>query len=236
MPQAVPGAIPAKRKTSPIVWILSVVLGIFVLGFVGIVGTGLFVFHKARQAGLDPDLMKRNPAAAVARMMVAANKDVDLVSEDDTAGTITVRDRKTGKVVTMNFNDAKNGRFSFSAEGDDGKTATMQFGGGAEKLPSWIPAYPGSKPQVAFSAKGDSAGDAGEGGTFTFTTPDSPSKVIAFYQDKAREMGMKVNMTTTTNEGGIVSASDEGNKRSLTITVGTESGGTNVGVLYGEKK
>src|SRR5579859_1703866 len=48
---------PVARRTSPLVWILIVVLGLFVLGFLGVVGTGFFFAHKLHQAGLDTDLM-----------------------------------------------------------------------------------------------------------------------------------------------------------------------------------
>jgi len=34
---------PVKRKTSPLVWILVIILGLFVLGAIGVVGVGMFV-------------------------------------------------------------------------------------------------------------------------------------------------------------------------------------------------
>src|SRR6266567_1979658 len=67
--QPAPGVAPAARKTSPIVWILVIVLGLFVLGFIGVVGTGFFIARKAMRAGLDPDLMKRNPGLALTNLM-----------------------------------------------------------------------------------------------------------------------------------------------------------------------
>ena len=54
------------RKTSPLVWVLVVVLGLFLLGGLAIGGFTMFVFHKAREAGISPDLWQRNPAAATA--------------------------------------------------------------------------------------------------------------------------------------------------------------------------
>jgi hypothetical protein len=222
--QAAPAALP--RKTSPLIWILIIVLGIFVLGFVGVVGTGFFIARK----------ISRNPAAAAARLAALANKNVDVVSEDDDAGTITLRDRRTGKTVTMTFDQAKGGRFSLSAEGDDGKTATMEFGASSGTLPSWVPAYPGSSPQFNITARGDTNDGAGEGGNFTFTTSDPSSRVLSFYQDKARDMGMKVNLTSTTADAGMVIASDEASHRSLTAIVGSDSGKTTVNVTYGAKR
>jgi hypothetical protein len=221
----------AARKTSPIVWILVVVLGLFVLGGIAVVGTGLFVAHKVRQAGLDPALMQRNPGLAIAKMVTAFNPDAEVLHTDDGAGTITVRDRKSGKVVTLNFDDVKNGRFHFSAQDENGKTATMDFGGSSAKLPSWIPAYPGSNPEGAITASGTD----GEGGMFGFKTSDAPQKVLQFYQDKFKEMGMQATTVTTTEEGGMVNGGDDANHRSLNVVVGKSDGQTSVAVTYGKK-
>jgi len=227
-PMGAPAPMPVApaRKTSPIVWILVAIVGLFVLGMIAIAGAGAFFAHK----------IARNPAAALARMAAMANKDVDVVSENDSDGTITLRDKKTGKLMTMTFDQAKGGKFSLSAEGDDGKTATMEFGGGPAKFPSWVPKYPGSDAQGTFSVKGSDGNGAGAGGNFTYTTSDSASKVLTFYQDKAKELGMKVNLTTTTSEGGMIIASEEPQNRSLTVIVGGDSGKTTVNVTYGEKQ
>lgn len=212
------------RRTNPIVWILVAVLGLFLLGFIGLVGAGWFVAHR----------IARNPAAAAARLAALANKDVDVVSEDDNAGTITLRDRRTGKTMTMSFDQAKNGKFTMSAEGDDGKVATLEFGSG--KVPSWVPTYPGSSPTVNISARGDDANGTGEGGNFTFTTSDASSDVMKFYQDKAKDLGMQVKLTTTTADAGMVIASDEESRRSLTAIIGRDGGLTTVNVTYGSKR
>ncbi len=234
-PQPVPGAV-AARKTNPIVWVLVIVLGLFVLGGIGVVGTGLFIAHKVRQAGLDPELMRRNPGLAVGKLLAAANPDVDVVSTDDGAGTITVRDKKTGKEATMSFDQAKSGKFTFSAVGDDGKTASVEIGAGAGKLPSWVPAYPGAEAKGTFSVKGDDGNGTGEGGSFAFSTTDSPAKVKAFYEDKCKEAGMKVNVTINSEQGSILLASDEGERHTLHITVAGGTGETGVNVIYGAKR
>ena len=231
---AVPGAAPVQRKTSPLVWVLVIILGLFVLGAIGVVGTGLFIVHKVRQAGFDPELMQRNPGLAISKMIANANPDVDVLSTDEGAGKITVRDKKTGKVVTMTFDDAKNGRFSFSAQGDDGRTASLEVGAGADQLPSWVPAYPGAKVEGTFAMKGN--GEQGNGGSFGFSTSDGADKVISFYQDNCKELGLDVKMTTHTNEGGMIVAADRGETRTLQAIVSSSSGMTKVQVIYGTKK
>ena len=220
-----------QRRTSPIVWVLVIIFGLFVLGGLAVVGTTFFVVHKVKQAGLDPELMQRNPGLAITKMLATINPDVEVLNTDDGAGTITVRDRKTGKVTTMSFDDARNGRFHFTATDENGKTASMEFGGSASKLPDWIPAYPGSTPQVAFTASGND----GSGGTFSFSTGDSAAKVQQFYQDKMKEMGMKITNVLTTDTGGMVNGTDDSGGRTLNAIISTEQGQTKVAVTFGKK-
>jgi hypothetical protein len=236
VPQPAPGVAPAPRKTSPIVWVLVIVLGLFVLGFIGVVGAGYFVVHKARQAGLDPALIGRNPGLAMAKLITAVNPDAEVIKTDDNTGTITVRDRSTGKVMTFSFDDVRNGKFNMRVHGEDGKTATVEVGGTGAKLPSWVPSYPGSTAQGTFSVTGSANDGSGEGGNFTFTTPDPASKVMTFYQDKTKELGMKANLTTNTSDGGMLIASNEDNQRTLTVVVGKRSNDTTVNVTYAVKK
>ena len=180
-PVASPGA-PLARRTSPIVWVLVVIFGLFVLCGLGAAGVGFLVLHRARQAGVSFD-----------------------------------RTRGGGFAIT-----GRDGRVEFGSQG---------------KLPSWIPSYPGSKPAFAVRAQG-SGGDwhgGSEGGEFTFTTPDAASQVLAFYEQKCRDMAMNVNISTTNGEGGTVVAADEGDQRSLTIVATGSLGHTMVIVTYGRK-
>jgi hypothetical protein len=209
------------RKTNPIVWVVVAVLGVILLGIVGIAGAGAFFVHRAG----------RNPAAALARVAAMSNPNLQVLNQDDSAGTVTVRDRQTGKTVTMNFNDAKNGHFQISAQDENGKTADLQFGGGA-KAPDWVPVYPGASVQANITG---SAAD-GDGGNVTYGTPDSPTQVLAFYQDKIKELGMETNLTTTTADGAMMVASDQAKNRSLTVLVGKNAGKTSINVTYGSKR
>lgn len=225
-------AVPGGRKTSPLVWVLVIVLGLFVLGGLAVGGLALFVAHKAREAGISTDLWRRNPAAATARILAAANPDIQIVSEDDGAGTVSVRDRKTGKTMTWNLDQAKQGRFSITAEDENGKNATVEFGAGSiDKLPVWVPSYPRAKLQGTFSVTGNSS--EGAGGNFSFSSSDSADKILSFYQDNIRDLGMKIQVNTTTPEGGVITATDDDRKRSLNIIVHRGSDETTVNVTYG---
>jgi hypothetical protein len=202
--------------------VLIVVLGFCALIVFGMVGTGVF-------------LARRGPGYAIAKIIAAANPNAEIVRTDDGAGTITIRDRHTGKTVTMSFDDARHGRFRFEAEDENGKHAALEIGGAAH-LPSWVPSYPGSQPQAIFSAKGESDDVSGEGGNFSFTTSDPGSRVRSFYEDEGRRQGMDVSLQTRGSDTGVVVLRDPDERRRLTVLVSPNGGETTVNVTYRSKR
>jgi len=243
-PPTTPAA--AAAKTSPLIWILAGCGGLIVLCM--IIG-GIFTYyaaHKARQ-------FARNPALAVTKMIAAVNPDVDIVSVDEGKGVITVRDKKTGETVTMNFKDAQKGKFVFKGKGNEKLTmeakgsgengslevksndGTMTFGGSA-KLPDWLPAYPGSPPQTAMSAQGAKGNSA----IFSFKTKDSVDQVVRYYEDALKKSGLKANTNVMQQDGkpslGIVTAEDAPTHRKASVTATVEEGATNVAVTFEANK
>jgi hypothetical protein len=177
-----------------------------------------------------------NPGLVMAKIITAANPDAEVLGTDVGSQTVRIRDRKTGEEVTLSFDDIKKGRLKFSATGKNGEVANMEIGGGEGKLPSWVPTYPGAKAQGNMTANGGGADGMGEGGVVTFTTPDPASRVTAFYEAKCKEMGMTVDLTQVSGSGGMVMGSDEGGKRTLSVTIGGGNGDTTFVLTYGRKR
>jgi hypothetical protein len=210
--------------------------------------------HKAKQAGIDPDLMKRNPGLASAKLLIAVNPDLELTSEDDARGIVHIHDRKQNKNFILSFEDAKKGKLTLQEEGKEavtlsasgnGETGTFEAntsegsfkigGGGAAHLPSWVPSYPNSQPQATMT------GETAQGKTaqYSFKTADSPEKVVAFYKDALASSGLKLTNSAVVMSGatgGMIAASDEGKKREVLVIVGNDRGQTTVAVTYSEKK
>jgi hypothetical protein len=241
---------PAKKGVSPIVWVLVGVAAFLMLVVISVVGAGFFLVHKAKQAGFDSDLMKRNPAYAAIKMAAALNPDIEVVSMDDDKETVTVRDKKSGKTYSVNLDDAKRGRFVIQQDGKDAVTVqangdgkdgslvvksddgTVKMGAGA-KVPTWVPEYPGSDPQGVYSAQGKD----GQSSMFTFKTKDSPDQVLRFFEDAFKSAGMKtsvVNGHSDKESGGVVTA--EGNEKTAVVSVGSSGGETTVSVTATAKK
>jgi len=223
MTQAAPPAavVPAKR-ISPLVWILIAVAGIFVLCIVGLIGAGLYV--------------ARNPGMVMTKLITAANPDAEVLSTDAGSQTVRIRDRRTGKEVTLSFDDVKKGRLNFSAVGENGEVANLSIGGGVGNLPTWVPTYPGAKAQGNMTAKGESADGIGEGGVVTFTTPDAPAKVTDYFAQKCKDMGMTVNLSQMSDSGGMVLGTDDSKQRTLHVVVAGGSGDTTITLTYGRKR
>jgi hypothetical protein len=128
-PQPSPGGpAPAPAKTGGgakvFLWIFGGCLGIVVIG--AVVGAGLVFWgiHKAKLAGIDPELMQKNPVLAVAKLSVASNPDLEMESSNDSSGTIVVRNKKTGKTSTWKVDPDK--RIMVVTD-EDGKTVTMKL-------------------------------------------------------------------------------------------------------------
>lgn len=116
------------------------------------------------------------------------------------------------------------------------KDGTLKLGGGNVDAPSWVPEYPGAKPQGLFHTDSPN----GTVGMFTFKTGDAPEKVVAFYKDAFDSAGMTVLQTMTfgadSEHGGTVTGASKDKDRQITITVGTSGGETNVSVTHTSKK
>jgi hypothetical protein len=211
-PPAVPApAAPAKGKRGPLPYILLGCGAIAVLAVLGLVMAGWFVKGKLEQAGLSSEEAKSNPAMAAAKMMVAVNPDLELVSADEARGTITVRQKSTGKQVTVNLEDARQGRIVFQEEGK-GEVELKAQGGqitvqtpegtariGAAEAPDWLPAYSGAQGQGMYS----SSTAEGERGTYTFKTADSVDQVVSFFERELPGKGFNVKRTQSHTVGAM---------------------------------
>ena len=180
---------------------------------IGLVTGGAFLFKKAKEAGFDPELARRNPGLAAAKMVVAANPELELKGVDEKEGTLTIRNKETGETVTVNFKDIEQGKLSFKTDegeltfrGDEsggrveirdeqGQTQTMGFGveAAGAKIPEWIPRYPG-KMTVTFtmSESGEQAGQ------FAIEMTGDLEDARDFYVSELEGQGFSVDLSSMT--------------------------------------
>jgi len=227
-----PPGLNAKKGKGPLFWIL---IGIGSLALVGILIVGsiaFFGYRMMQNAGISAEDFKNNPALAAARIAVAANPDLEILSEDQDDQSITVRQKSTGETMTMRMNpdtgafemetdkgsfrvDGKSGQMRI--EGENGETAVIGSGVDA-KLPAWLPAYPGTDPKPSASIRTPD----GESLSIAFKTSDSGQKVMDFYEERLKGDGFTINSRTSLPTGGMLIAEDGAKKRTAIITMGAE--------------
>src|SRR5690349_9578974 len=134
--QYVPG--PAPRKgLHPVIWVLIGLFGLFLLIVLALAGTGFYIAHR----------FSEDPVGVATTVLGAMDADVEVLSADKARKTLTIRERSTGKITTLNFDDLKNGSFDF---GSGKREISIRSGGknitiGGDATPEWLPSYPDAK-------------------------------------------------------------------------------------------
>lgn len=237
---------PAPKKTSPWVWVgvgcgalLLIVVLVFVVG-------GLILFKKGKEF---VETAEKNPAVTVAKVATALDPNIEVVDSDDKAGTVTLRNKKTGETITLNAEDIdiRKGRLKFTNEkGEEvtveaspeqrkvrisSKEREVVFGEVAGELPGWVPLYPGAKPSRGLGSKGE----GGTGGLAEFTTSDAPDRVMAFYEREMKARGFSPNTSRFEQNGNLVGGLVQGKNaqgQQLMVTVTVEEGRTGIAINY----
>jgi len=103
--------------------------------------------------------------------------------------------------------------------------------GGAAKVPTWLPDYPGSNPKSIFSARSKDV----RTGTFLFTTKDSADHVAQYYRDQLEASGFTIAAETNSGRGQVITAEDHSKDRTVNVVVGGGTNETSVTVTYTNK-
>jgi hypothetical protein len=255
-PAASPVVIPAPPAQAPkkgrfIFWALGGCLALVIIAAIIVFSTGIFIAHKA---GLDTGLMKNNPGLAIAKMMVSSNPDLEIVSVDEDRGILRVREKKTGKTMTVDLENAQKGKIVFTDEKNqkveiqthgDGDNAAVEIqspdgavrmGADAKgRLPGWLPAYPNAESSGAFEFNANE----GKSGSFSFKSKDSVETVAAFYEKALKSAGFEIqkSLSQIPGQGSIViiSASDSKTQRTANVTAARMEEGTTINLAFEAK-
>ena len=250
-----PAPAPKKKGLSPLAWIGIGCGGIVLLGLIAFVIVGGWLFGKAKDVAKD---YQDNPAMASAKIVVKLNPEWELVDSDDDAGTLTIRDKKTGEETTVDLQDVEDGQISFKSgdeemtvgmEKDDegggaftvrdkeGKSRFRVGSGGGDELPG-LAAELSRGP----SRKGTflSSSDAQTNGGFGFKTDDAVDDVIAFYEDALEGDGFEITGRNSTQSGDteLKSINAEAEDRTIQVMVITDrssDGESQVTVTFSDK-
>lgn len=242
-----PAPAPEKKKgLSTMAWVGIGCGALLLIALIVFAAGSWFVANKVREVAGD---FENNPAMAAAVMAVRLNPELELVDSDQDAGTLTVRNVKTGEEVTVDLQDVEQGRLSvLTGDGEessiqigqgeggfevtteqDGKTSRLRFGAGNEDVPGWLPVYPGSEPSGTYVATTQDT----VSGTFALTTSDASEEVLDWYAGELEGMGLTVERTTFStdvNRGGSIRGHEEG--REVSVTVITQDQSTQIQIIF----
>lgn len=250
---------PPKKGSNILMWILLGCGGILFLGAIAVVVVSLLIYSAAKSRGFtDTELMDENPALYSAQLIVKNDPDREFISLDKAKGTITFKDKKSGKTVTWTAKDIADGKYAVEATdehgnvertevdasgGKDGKgTISIKTDkgettwGGTAKPPAWMPVYTGAE-VLAGATQND---EDGERGGYSLKTTDTPEQVIAFYKKVFDTSGIAYKETLI-QDGGVktimlVPSDANSAKRSATVAASNVDGATAIQVGYQEKK
>jgi len=222
---------------------------LLVLVIVILVVGGLFVAKKVQDVAGD---FESNPEMAAARLIVRMNPELEEVEVDEDAGTIRVREKKSGKEYTASFEDLKEGRFTITGEdgevviGADGSSedgqisittdkGSMKISGNkkADDLPAWVPVPPGASVEGHYSMQSDDSAH----GTLGIVSDDDAENLLAFYKGFMESNGFKVQTSSFSGDGETVTVLQGRNEeagRTLIVNLTADDEQVKVGLTYSE--
>lgn len=223
-------------------WIVTLIL----LAIIAMAGLGFYWLHKAKETGLNPYLIRKNRDLAAAELAVIRGGDMRVLSTNDAAETMVVRDNKTGKTITLKFDRAKKTMVETEEHAKPPAPAATAASGTPETKapdasakpassanpPSWVPVYPGASLHNQLSADDNQK----QSGSYVFVSTDPPDKVASYYSQQLTSAGMKLITTGSAPADQTITATQDDAGRSVQVTVSTANDGTHVSVTYEQKK
>jgi hypothetical protein len=241
-----PGAPVQGKKGLPVLaWVAIGCGGLVVLGGVALMLLGWFAVGKVKDVAGD---FEDNPTKAAAEMIVRMNPELELVESDDDAGTLTIREKDSGKVITVNYDEIQEGRISFESEegkvqigatgeGEGAMTITTDEGetriGAGGDVPDWLPRHPAT---VASQSLMHTSGPSGDSGQASFTVDAPAQEVAEFYRSALEGDGYEITTTAhTSGEGSLTIVTGQREGSTVAASVTEKDGQTQAVVQYSKK-
>ncbi|MCW5965927.1 MAG: hypothetical protein KIT83_17950 [Bryobacterales bacterium] len=243
---------PAKKSGGMWLWVIGGCLGIVLLGGIAIAALGYFGVKKFQEStGLSAEEFEKRPAFAAAKLLTALNPEIELIDADEDTQRLTIREKATGKTISVTLDELKEGRIRFTddkgeefnvriqGEGDtgslqvetgDGRQVVNIGPGTAEDLPDWVPVPEGMFTSRQRVSSGDTEIYGGK-----LTSPLSPEAFAEWFDSAARAKGLNVLNRTVSRSGSggtvILQAGADGEKRTLSA-IGNQNSSGQLEVIY----
>lgn len=221
---------PSKKKgLHPMAWVGIGCGGLLV---VAVIAMSLLVGMCNRKVAEWKEDFSKDPHKAGAEMVVRLNPDLEMVSDDETGGEMTVRVKSTGEEMTFSYEDIAQGRLTMTD--GEGNTTTIGMTDPSE-VPAWVPVYPRVAEQVSIFQK-ETNGEIE--GAWVFTTNDSAEDVADHFESETSWSSGTSSGSSTIGSASKVTRRFKGGGKEITLLV-TEAGDgspTQVTVSYSGPK
>ena len=230
-PPPPPAPAAGKGSNRTLIIVLCIVGALFLI-IGGCVATCAYVgYKKAKEYSQQAE---RNPQLAAISLAAAVHPDLQVVSKDEASGKITLRNKKTGKVValdTTQFTTENVGEALEQVMRGQQPAVTPSapseeaapVAGKPEEAPTEPAVSPAQAANFASTVKqfpvyvsvypGGTTTDASVGsfggmtiGSYQFTTTDKPEAVVDFYEKKITAAGFTVAFKNATSDSNGPSA------------------------------
>lgn len=152
-------------------------------------------------------------------MMVSLNPDIEMVSQDDEKGEMTIR-TKDGQETTLSYKDIAEGKLVMTdAEGNE----TILGSGDLSEVPTWVPRPPDLSDGIS-TFHSDAGGRVS--GQFSGKSGQTADELKTFFENAASAQGMTSSSTGTTSLNGTTASTLEfsGGGKSLVIVITAKAG------------
>ena len=254
-PPAPAPAAPAK-KSNTLVIVICVVLGVILLLLGSCVATCMYVGKKAQAYAAESE---KNPELSALAIAAALHPGVEVVAKDLDAGTLVLKNKKTGETVKIDARDINQDNIgdllerivqgksvgvarssgTATASSSRSESASTSSGGDAgavadtqKQLPPDFPVYTGRGVTTLETSQQSLGGMSTV--QHVFETGDSPAAVAAFFAAKLGAAGYKVTASEDGTDGNGATINrvfqKDGASATVTINARIEGGKTQVEV------
>lgn len=161
----------------------------------------------------------KNPEKTAAEMIVSMTPELEKVSQDDKAGTMTIR-TKDGKEATVSYKDISEGKIEFT---DQDGNVTRLGSTDLTHVPAWVPQAPDLTDGVSMFHS-DGGGEIT--GQFSGKSGKSADELRTLFEGEASAAGLSSSSSGSTNLGAttVVTLEFSGGGKSLNIVITEKPG------------
>ena len=203
---------PVKKGMPGIAWVGIGCGGLLVIAII----VGAIVFSKVKGTLED---FAANPEKAAAEMIVSMNPELEMVSQDEENGTMTIR-TKDGKEMTLSYQDIAEGKMEVTdADGNTTRLGSPDL----SLVPAWVPKAPDLTEGISMF---HTAAGGRVSGQFSGKSVTGVEDLKEFFENAASDQGLSSSSNSSTSMNGTSVATQEftGGGKSLKIVITEKPG------------